>query len=135
MLRASLVIMAILCTLLLVPFAAAQAVPDPGNGGFENLCAPVDDLEFDYQSLTSMLTHQQLESVQIELLERGWVTDFASDAEIGTVQLTDAVAQFQAANNIPATGNIDAQTLDALGIPNPKSDGVAFEVNRAKPSK
>src|SRR5437764_9640707 len=108
--RASLVIMAILCTLLLVPFAAAQAVPDSGNGGFENLCAPVDDLELDHQSLSSLLTHQQFESIQIELLERGWVTDFASDSETGDVQLTDAVAQFQAANNIPATGDIDAQT-------------------------
>ena len=134
MLRASLVIMAISCALLFVPFAAAQA-PGPDNGGFENLCAPIDDLEFDSQALTSVLTHQQLESVQIELLERGWVTDFASDSEIGNVQLTDAVAQFQAANNIPATGEIDVQTLDALSIPNPKADIGAFEVSRAKPSK
>jgi peptidoglycan hydrolase-like protein with peptidoglycan-binding domain len=133
--RASLGIMAISCSLLLVPFAAAQKGPDPENGVFESVCAPVSDSEFDQQSLTSTLTHQQLESIQIELLERGFVTDFGSDADIDKPQVADAVAQFQAANNIPATGEIDAPTLEALGIPNPKSDDGTFEINRAKPSK
>src|SRR3954471_3967384 len=130
MLRAALIIVAISCALLFIPLAAAQA-PNPDHKAFENLCAPVDDQEFDHAPVTCVLTHQQLESVQIELLERGWVTDFASDTEIDNVQLTDAVAQFQAANNIPATGEIDMQTLEALGVPIPKSDMGAFEIERA----
>jgi Putative peptidoglycan binding domain len=133
--RASLGIMTLSAIVLLAPFVAAQKGTDPDNGVFENLCAPVSDPEFDQQSLISVLNHQQLESVQIELLERGFVPVFSSDPEIDKARLVEVLAQFQAANNISPTGRLDPQTLDVLNVPNPKSDARAFEVKRAKPTK
>lgn len=142
MLRTSLGILAILCTMFLAPFAEAQKATDPDRSEFENLCAPVPDQLSDQETdgqlsdstLTSGLTHQQLEAIQIELLERGWVADFTSDDATRFEHLRGTVAGFQEANNMPATADIDAQTLNALGIPNPNSEAGTPEVIRAKPS-
>ena len=134
--KASLGIMVLSCTVLMAPFARAQNAADPNKDGvYENLCAPISDSDFDQQSLLPALDHQQLERVQIELLERGFVPVFSSDPETDKTQLVEVLAQFQAANDIPATGQLDAQTLDALGIPNPKSEAATFDLKRAKPSK
>ena len=116
---ASLGIMALLCTLLFVPFAAAQDCTS----------------NCDQQSFLPMLNQQQLESVQIELLEREIVPVFSQDPEMDKAYLTGVLAVFQEDNNLPATGELDTETMDALGIPIPKSVTGEPEVQRAKPSK
>ncbi|HLH31221.1 MAG TPA: peptidoglycan-binding domain-containing protein [Terriglobia bacterium] len=113
--RASFAIVVFSCTLLLGPSGLAQHAAN----------APA----------ISQLTQQQLESVQIELLERGFVPVFSSDPVTDKAQLRKTLAEFQAANNMPATGELDAQTLDALTVPNPKADLSTTQVQRAKPSK
>ncbi|HEY2384899.1 MAG TPA: peptidoglycan-binding domain-containing protein [Terriglobia bacterium] len=117
--RASFVIMALSGILLVAPFAAAQECSSD--------CAQ--------QSLLPMLNHEQVESVQIELLERGIVPVFSQDTEMDKAYLEGVIAVFQEVNNMPATGQLDAETMDALGIPLPKSAVSAPEIQRAKPSK
>lgn len=117
--RAFLGIIALSCILFLAPFAASQ--------GCTSDC--------ERQSLLPMMNHEQVESVQIELLERGIVPVFSQDPEMDKAYLAGDIAVFQEENNMPATGKLDAETMNALGLPLPKSVAIAPEVERAKPSK
>lgn len=121
---------ALSCSMFLAPFSAAAQATNPP----ESLCAPVNDTEADNEASISGLNLQDY-NVTIDLLENGINPGFTSIPEIDNAQLAESVAQFQAANDLPVTGHLDAQTLSKLNIREPKSDPASSAVERAKPSK
>jgi peptidoglycan hydrolase-like protein with peptidoglycan-binding domain len=132
-------IIAFSCALLFVPLAGAQSheIEYYNDIPIENLCAPDFGDDY-YQEAPLVLDYKQLEKVRIELLERGFNPGFDLERDPATdTQLMGAVAQFQAENDLPVTGQLDAATLAALYIPirdmSPKSSDEL--ILRAKPSK
>lgn len=113
-------ILALSCTVFLVPFSAAAQ----STVGSERLCAKV----FDTLDL-------QNPKLKIDLLEDGVVPGFTSIPQIDNAQLMDSVAQYQAVNGLPVTGCLDNRTLAKLNISEPKLDPASAAVERAKPSK
>lgn len=59
------------------------------------------------------VTSRDVESVQKHLNEQGF--DVSVDGVVGN-QTRAALKSYQAANNLPATGNIDAQTIEFMRI-------------------
>ena len=131
MCKLSLGIFTLLCTIFLAPFLAAAQT----SNEFENLCAPVPDTEFDQGSSNPALEYSQELNIPINLLENGINPGFTAVSGIDQAQLMKSVAQFQAANNLPVTGRLDAQTLGRLNLPIPKVDAASSVVERTKPSK
>src|SRR5437867_2743675 len=134
---------ALLCVLILAPFASAmqststppQKGVDPDNDVvFENLCDPDFYAEFNQEPMIFALDYQQLEKLRIELLERGFNPGFDPDAANATTQLMEAVRMFQSEYDLPVTGQPDVPTLAALSIPTQKSSQTEA-VQRAKPSR
>ena len=104
-------IIAVLCTVFVAPFSAAQ----------------------NSQFFSSASDHRSDLQTRIDLLESGINPGFTSDPEIDNAQFMESVARFQAANGLRITGSLDEQTLATLNIPFSKFDAAAIE--RAKPSK
>jgi len=131
-------LMALLCALIFAPYTWAVQQTDQNSPPVsENLCAPVSDEEFSQEVMPVTLGYRQLEQIRIELLERGFNPGFDPEGNSANdAQLSEAIKQFQAAYNLPVTGQIDASILAALSIPTEKSSPTdSEEVRRAKPSK
>jgi peptidoglycan hydrolase-like protein with peptidoglycan-binding domain len=112
-------ISALLGVLLFAPHAPAQQVNDHAYElVVENACIPDSLAEFDQPSLVSGLDFDQLELVRIQLLERGFDPGFDANRD-NTIdaQLMEALAEFQASNELPVTGTTDIPTLVALSFP------------------
>jgi hypothetical protein len=116
-------ILALSCALSFAPLASAQQNFNHDNDlEFENLCAP-DYFEevyalADQPWFVSGLDFDQLEMVRIQLLERGFDPGFDPNRD-NTIdaQLSEALAEFQAAWHLPVTGVTDIPTLVALSFP------------------
>lgn len=70
----------------------------------------------------------QVESVQASLAQEGY--NVSVDGVWGP-QSVEALRQFQQANNLDATGQIDAQTLAALNVDASASQGTAMGESRS----
>jgi hypothetical protein len=117
-------ILALSCALSVAPPASAQQNFNHSYDlEIQNLCAPdfVEEEAYalvDQPRFVTRLDFHQLEQVRIELLERGFDPGFAPDRD-NTIdeQLSSALAQFQAAWELPVSGVIDIPTLVALSFP------------------
>lgn len=76
---------------------------------------------------TTASTSAQVESVQSTLAQEGY--NITVDGVWGP-RTADAVRQFQQANNLDVTGQIDAQTLSALNLDASASRGTAMGETR-----
>jgi hypothetical protein len=81
----------------------------------ENLCAPDVDAEL-YKQPEFVLDHHQIESIWIELLERGLNPGSFSSDDTADPELIEGLMKFQSEYQLPVTGRLDAVTLDALSI-------------------
>ena len=61
----------------------------------------------------SSLSPEQVRLVQRSLIDRGFAVDLSGTFDQPT---QSALSQFQRARGLPATGNLNAPTMDALGI-------------------
>lgn len=79
---------------------------------------PVPPSATDTADRTTVVEPAQLDPEQVRLLQRSLVDrGFAVDLSGRFDQPTqDALAQFQRARGLPATGNLNAPTIDALGL-------------------
>lgn len=73
-------------------------------------------------------SNAQVESVQASLAQEGY--NVSVDGVWGP-QSVEALRQFQQANNLDATGQIDAQTLAALNVDASASQGTAMGESRS----
>lgn len=77
---------------------------------------------------TTASSNAQVESVQASLAQEGYAVSV--DGVWGP-QSAEALRQFQQANNLDATGQIDAQTLAALNVDASASQGTAMGESRS----
>jgi peptidoglycan hydrolase-like protein with peptidoglycan-binding domain len=61
----------------------------------------------------SKLTQEQIRVVQRSLIDRGFAVDLSGDFDPLTQR---ALTDFQRARGLPATGNLNSSTIEALGV-------------------
>ncbi len=117
-------------TLMLTVGAVALssgAVMAAGDTAIQTNTAPAMETQAGVNAEPVTSTSEQVESVQSTLAQEGY--NITVDGVWGP-RTADAVRQFQQANNLDVTGQIDAQTLSALNLDASASRGTAMGETR-----